>query len=181
MESIDDLLAQVKAELEPDPKKPPKKPPYFVTEADLQSSSPTPISSPSSNSSNFVGDKLTHNLLNQLKTEFAEQEQQEAAVHQQQLQEEQRQQERELREAQFRERQERERQAQQQQESQRREQQKQERKHQALKQEAEVWLKKLHPNTEESRWFQEFSYNYPSKIEAAIDYLSALKETKAHP
>lgn len=181
MESIDDLLAQVKDELEPNQKKPTKKPPYFVTEADLQSSPPTPISSLSSNSSSFVSDKPTDNLLSQLKVEFVEQEQQEAALHQQQRQEEQRRQERELREAQFRERQERERQAQQQQESQRREQQKQERKRQALKQEAEVWLKKLHPNTDEGRWFTEFSYNYPSKLEAAIDYLAALKETKAHP
>jgi len=181
MESIDDLLAQVKAELEPSPKKSPKKPPYFVTEADLQFSPPTSISSSASNSSSFVSHKPTDDLLSQLKTEFVEQEQQVTALHQQQLQEEQRRQERELRESQFRERQERERQAQQQQESQRQEQQKQERKRQALKQEAEAWLKKLHPNTDEGRWFTEFSYNYSSKLEAAIDYLAALKETKAHP
>lgn len=181
MESIDDLLAQVKAELEPDQKNPPAKPAYFVTEADLQSPSPTSANSFSTGSSSFVHDKPTDNLLEQLKAEFAEQEQQEAALRQQQLQAEQKLQERELREAQFRERQERERQEQQLREQQLREQQKQERKRQALKQEAEVWLKKLHPNTEEGRWFTEFSYNYPSKLEAAIDYLAALKETKAHP
>lgn len=178
MESIDDLLAQVKAELEADPKNPPKKPPYFVTEADLQSSSPTPTSP---TPSNLGSQKPTDDLLHQLKQEFAEEEKQEAAQRQQQIQEEQMRQERQLRDLQFREQQERDRQAQQQREAHLREQQKQERKRQALKQEAEVWLKKLHPNTEEGRWFEEFSYNYPSKLEAAIDYLAALKETKAHP
>ena len=186
MESIDDLLAQIKAELEPDQKHPPQKPAYFVTEADLRSPSITPSDPPTYNSSsNFLGDKSsdksTDHLLMQLQAEFAEQEQQETALQQQQLQAEQKRQERELREAQFRERQERERQEQQLREQQLREQQKQERKRQALKQEAEVWLKKLHLNTEEGRWFEEFSYNYPSKLEAAIDYLAALKETKAHP
>lgn len=182
MESIDDLLAQVKAELEPDQKNPPPKPAYFVTEADLRSPSLNPSDPPPYSSSSSVRrDQATDNLLEQLKAEFAEQEEQAAALQQQQLQAEQKRQERELREAQFRERQERERQEQQLREQQLREQQKQERKRQALKQEAEVWLKKLHPNTEEGRWFTEFSYNYPSKLEAAIDYLAALKETKAHP
>jgi len=186
MESIDDLLAQVKAELEPDQKQPPK-PAYFVTEADLKvPAAPNPTSSSSSStysssSGSFASHKPTDDLLNQLKAEFTEQEQQEAARHQQQLQEEQQLLERQRREAQLREQQERDRQEQQSRESQLREQQKQERKRQALKQEAEVWLKKLHPNTEEGRWFEEFSYNYPSKLEAAIDYLAALKETKAHP
>jgi hypothetical protein len=181
MESIDDLLAQVKAELEPDQKTPPPKPAYFVTEADLQAPSPTSGNSFPSSSRSFVNDKPADHLLEQLKAEFAEQEQQETALRQQQLREDQKIQERELREAQFRERQDRERQEQHLLEQQLREQQKQDRKRQALKQEAEVWLRKLHPNTEEGRWFTEFSYNYPSKLEAAIDYLAALKETKAHP
>lgn len=181
MESIDDLLAQVKAELEPDQKQPPK-PPYFVTEADLKVPSvPNPASSAYSSSSSFTSHKPTDDLLAQLKAEFTEQEQQAAALRQQQLQEEQQRLERQRHEAQLQEQQERDRQAQQLREAQLREQQKQERKRQALKKEAEVWLKKLHPNTEEGRWFEEFSYNYPSKLEAAIDYLAALKETKAHP
>lgn len=175
MESIDDLLAQVKAELEPDQKHLPQKPAYFVTEADLQSPTITPSDPPPySSSGSSLRDKSTDNLLKQLQAEFAEQEQQ-------QLQAEQQLQERELREAQFRERQERERHEQQLREQQLREQQKQDRKRQALKQEAEVWLRKLHPNTEEGRWFEEFSYSYSSKLEAAIDYLAALKETKAQP
>lgn len=184
MESIDDLLAQVKAELEPDQKQPPK-PPYFVTEADLKTPSPiTPVSygsSTYSSPSNFVDPKPTDDLLSQLKAEFAEKEQQQATLQQQQLREEQQRQERQLRETQLQEQRERDRQAQQLREAQLREQQKQERKRQALTKEAEVWLKKLHPNTEEGRWFEEFSYNYPSKLDAAIDYLAALKETKAHP
>ncbi len=181
MESIDDLLAQVKAELEPDQKQPPK-PAYFVTEADLKTPSPiSPGSSSYSSSSNFVDPKPTDDLLSQLKTEFVEKEHQEATLRQQQLREEQQHQERQLQQAQLQQHQERDRQEQQSRETQLREQQKQERKRQALKKEAEVWLKKLHLNTEEGRWFEEFSYNYPSKLEAAIDYLSALKETKAHP
>jgi len=166
MESIDDLLAQVKAELEPDlqKKNQKKKPPYFISEADLNPAiSETQTSSPSSHRDGTGGDRATDNLLRQLKAELSEQEQQETLLLQQQTQIEKQRQEQELRASQLRE------------------QQKQERKRQALRQEAEVWLKKLHPNTEEGRWFEEFSYNYSTKLEAAIDYLAALKETKAHP
>ncbi|HAX78191.1 MAG TPA: hypothetical protein DCY88_20810 [Cyanobacteria bacterium UBA11372] len=88
-------------------------------------------------------------LLTDLKSEFQEQEKAEALKRQQQLQEEQR----------------------------RQEQIKQQEK-QALAKEAEQWLKKLKPRSEEGLWFEEFAYGYPSKLEAAIDYLQALKEVQ---
>lgn len=47
---------------------------------------------------------------------------------------------------------------------------------QALIAKAEAWLKHLDPNSSEGRWFEEFSCNYRSRIEAAIDYLEALRE-----
>lgn len=49
---------------------------------------------------------------------------------------------------------------------------------QALRKEAENWLKKLNPRSTEGLWFEEFAEAYPSKIEAAIDYLQALKEAR---
>jgi type IV secretory pathway VirB10-like protein len=62
-------------------------------------------------------------------------------------------------------------------EKQRQEEQRQQRKKQALRQQAQEWLKKLNPRSEEGRWFEEFSYSYESKLEAAIHYLEALRET----
>ncbi|GAB4547783.1 MAG: hypothetical protein Tsb0014_42520 [Pleurocapsa sp.] len=51
------------------------------------------------------------------------------------------------------------------------------RRKEALKQQAAEWLKKLNPNSEEGRWFEEFSYSYESKLDAAIDYLEAMRES----
>lgn len=89
-------------------------------------------------------------LLTDVKSEFEEQEKAAELKRQQQLQEEQRRQEKI------------------------KEQQKQ-----ALIQEAEEWLKKLKSRSEEGLWFEEFAYSYPSKLEAAIDYLQALKEVQS--
>jgi hypothetical protein len=44
-----------------------------------------------------------------------------------------------------------------------------------LTRKAEAWLKKLDPNSEEGFWFEQFAFSYPSKLEAAIDYLKALE------
>lgn len=63
-------------------------------------------------------------------------------------------------------------------EQQRREEQKKQRRREALRQEAEKWLKSLDINTDEGLWFEEFSYAYDSKLEAAIDYLQAIRETR---
>ncbi|MEL6929104.1 MAG: hypothetical protein AAFO95_10745 [Cyanobacteria bacterium J06600_6] len=51
------------------------------------------------------------------------------------------------------------------------------RRKEALREDAKKWLDKLHPNSEEGRWFTEFSYSYENKLQAAIDYLEAMRET----
>lgn len=47
----------------------------------------------------------------------------------------------------------------------------------ALKERAQQWLKDLNPRSEEGKWFEEFSYSYEDKLQAAIDYLEAMGET----
>ena len=47
----------------------------------------------------------------------------------------------------------------------------------ALTRQAQQWLKNLDPNSDEGLWFEEFSYSYESKLEAAIDYLEALHQS----
>jgi len=51
------------------------------------------------------------------------------------------------------------------------------RRKEALKEDAKKWLAKLNPRSEEGRWFEEFSYSYEDKLQAAIDYLEAMRET----
>ncbi|WP_341527587.1 hypothetical protein WKK05_34735 [Nostoc sp. UHCC 0302] len=41
----------------------------------------------------------------------------------------------------------------------------------ALKKQAKDWLNKLDPFSPEGLWFERFSEGYPSKLEAAIEYL----------
>ncbi|WP_044291393.1 salt stress protein, Slr1339 family [Rivularia sp. PCC 7116] len=43
----------------------------------------------------------------------------------------------------------------------------------ALKRKAQDWLNKLEPLSPEGIWFESFSKNYPSKLEAAIEYLNS--------
>ena len=40
-----------------------------------------------------------------------------------------------------------------------------------LKKQANLWLAKLDPLSSEGLWFERFSEGYPSKLEAAIEYL----------
>ncbi|AFZ37711.1 hypothetical protein Sta7437_4238 [Stanieria cyanosphaera PCC 7437] len=47
--------------------------------------------------------------------------------------------------------------------------------HKQLVQQAEQWLKNLDPNSDEGMWFNELAESYPSRLEAAISYLSTLK------
>ena len=63
-------------------------------------------------------------------------------------------------------------------EQKKREQAKEKRRREALRQEAQEWLKNLNLNSDEGLWFEEFSYSYDSKLEAAIDYLQAIRETR---
>lgn len=51
------------------------------------------------------------------------------------------------------------------------------RRKEALREEAKTWLLKLNPRSEEGQWFQEFSYSYEDKLQAAIEYLEAMRET----
>ncbi len=48
----------------------------------------------------------------------------------------------------------------------------------ALKVEAETWLKKLDPFSSEGLWFERFAESYPSKLEAAIEYLQSNESTQ---
>ncbi len=41
-----------------------------------------------------------------------------------------------------------------------------------LKTQAQEWLKKLEPLSPEGLWFETFAQSYPSKLEAAIEYLT---------
>ena len=45
-----------------------------------------------------------------------------------------------------------------------------------LQQQATTWLKKLEPLSTEGLWFEKFAENYSSKLEAAIVYLQDLQE-----
>lgn len=62
-------------------------------------------------------------------------------------------------------------------EAQRREELRERKRQEGLRQQAQQWLTKLNPRSEEGKWFEEFSYSYESKLEAAIDYLEAMRET----
>jgi hypothetical protein len=41
---------------------------------------------------------------------------------------------------------------------------------------AQVWLKNLDKNSDERYWFDQFAFKYSSRIDAAIDYLQAVNE-----
>lgn len=161
--SVDDeLLAQVKTELEEkDQGKQAKKIPLF-TEEELKTPPPLPVTYQSQSVTKNWISPVDNNLLGQVKAELEEKERAEELKKQQQIQEEQLRKEQLIREEQLRS------------------QQREQRKREALTQEANEWLKKLNPRSEEGRWFEEFSYSYPSKLEAAIDYLQALRETHSY-
>jgi hypothetical protein len=44
-------------------------------------------------------------------------------------------------------------------------------KQEAVKKQAKAWLEKLDPLSSEGLWFERFAEGYPSKLEAAIEYL----------
>lgn len=66
-------------------------------------------------------------------------------------------------------------------EQQRLELQREQKKREILKRRAQEWLNKLNPKSEEGRWFEEFACSYSSRVQAAMDYLEALRETGSHP
>ena len=159
MESIDDLLAQVKVEYqEKDLGVNPQKPPLFQEE---EFKSPPPVSSTyvAQPTQRTVLSSAEENLLADVKAEFEEKERAEELKRQQQQREEQLRKEQQLKEEQLKE------------------EQRQKRKREAIEREATEWLKNLNPRSEEGRWFEEFSYSYPSKLDAAVEYLLALRDT----
>ena len=62
-------------------------------------------------------------------------------------------------------------------EIQQREERRERRRQEALREDAKQWLLKLDPRSEEGKWFKEFSYSYENKLQAAMDYLEAMRET----
>lgn len=184
MDSVDQLLAQLKAEQEP-PRSPaavsPSKandrsavPPaqsldnllHQLTDDTQRSVRKTLSQSPSAfHSTRAAADVPAHHqLLSDLKTHYVNQDQAEVAKQQEELQaaEQQRQQQ-----AQEQQRQ--------QQAKQRRLEQLQAKRRAELIEPATEWLQRLNPRSEEGRWFEEFACGYDSRLEAAIDYLEALQ------
>ncbi|HBE18217.1 MAG TPA: hypothetical protein DEG17_02340 [Cyanobacteria bacterium UBA11149] len=159
MESLDDLLAQIKSEYqEPKSTQTPKKKSLFDEAEFAKQNSSTGSYQPPPPSQTWLS-PAEENLLAELKAEFKQQEEAEELKKQEQIQEEKRLKEQQLREQQLRN------------------QQREQKRREALTQQATEWLKKLNPKSEEGLWFEEFSYSYPSKLEAAIDYMQALRET----
>lgn len=160
MESIDDLLAQIKAEYtEPDKPLELKKPQSLQAEQLSQQQQGKSAASGYAEATAFDGQLFApnknykespeNNLLAQLKNEFEEEQRAEEIKKQQQIREEQ------LRQEQLKRQQ-----------------------RAALKVKAQAWLKKINPSSEEGLWFEEFACAYPNKLEAALDYLQALEQTQ---
>ncbi|MGA9380827.1 MAG: hypothetical protein WBV73_18845 [Phormidium sp.] len=151
MESIDDLLAQIKSEYqEKDNPGQQKKQPPAKRENAIAPKLPNLPPPTTSRQKSFSASSPEDALLSQIKAEFVEQDQVQELKRQEQIKEEKTRQEK-IKQQQ----------------------------RQALTKEAEAWLKKLNPRSSEGLWFEEFAYSYSSKLEAAIDYLQALKETQS--
>ncbi|XWK90904.1 MAG: hypothetical protein U7127_12925 [Phormidium sp.] len=150
MESIDDILAQLKSEYqEKDNPGEQKKQPSVKRENAIEPKLPNlPPPPTTSRQKSFSPSSPEDALLSQIKSEFVEQDKAEELKKQEQIKEEK------IRQERIKQQQ-----------------------RQALTKEAEAWLKKLNPRSAEGLWFEEFAYSYSSKLEAAIDYLQALKET----
>ncbi|MBW4555148.1 MAG: hypothetical protein KME59_04265 [Trichormus sp. ATA11-4-KO1] len=129
MDSIDKLLAQLKAEY--DEATPAAKQPQPNTAKSLTPQLPKSLS-------------IVDNLLAEVKADFAAQDEAEDLRRQQELEQEK------IRQVQI-----------------------QAKKLEALKHQAQEWLEKLDPFSPEGLWFERFSESYPSKLEAAIEYLQS--------
>ncbi len=154
MESIDDILASVKAEYEVKDNPKPLHNPQQLKEKLVSPHAIPPSVEVAENlplqpGKNNLSYSHEDSVLAQVKAEFEEQEKAEKLKKQQQLAEKKIQQE------------------------QIKQQQKE-----ALASQAKEWLKNLNSLSEEGLWFEEFAYAYPSKLDAAIDYLQALRETQ---
>lgn len=130
MDSIDKLLAEIKAEYTA-PKTQPQQP-------QLTTSKPSFITSVSKS------DALIDNLLSEVKADFVEQDAAEELKKQQELEQEK------IRQAQLKAQ-----------------------KLELLNKEAKEWLSKLDQFSPEGLWFERFAEAYPSKLEAAVEYLQS--------
>lgn len=63
-------------------------------------------------------------------------------------------------------------------ERQQQEEERQQQERQARRYRAEAWLKTLDPLSGEGLWFADFAKDYPSPLQAAIDYLEAIEEVQ---
>ncbi|MCU0518596.1 MAG: hypothetical protein MUC60_17380 [Oscillatoria sp. Prado101] len=143
MESLDRLLADIKAEYqEKDKPAEMKTPPALKAEPHALPTYQAPAPQKTKNFS----PRSEYSLIAELKTEYGERDRAEELKRQQQLQEEQR-----------------------------RQQQLLEQQRQKLTLAAQAWLKELDPLSDEGLWFEELTGKYPSRLEAAIDYLQALQ------
>ncbi|MBD2451682.1 hypothetical protein H6G76_32110 [Nostoc sp. FACHB-152] len=140
MDSIDKLLAQLKAEYE-EPKPTQQQPPDFVKPAQQPSQpdmvKPIIISQPKSRS-------IIDNILAEVKADVEAQAAAEELRRQQELEQERLRQEK-IKAQQLA----------------------------ALGKQAKEWLEKLDPFSPEGLWFERFAEGYPSKLEAAIEYLQS--------
>ncbi len=149
MDSIERLLSEIKAEYEGKEKPPQPKPQApLPAEPIRQLSIAAPADVFSKAPDNFALPK-EESLIAELRAEYEEKARAEELKRQEAIAEERRRQQQLL---------------QQQQE--------------ALNKQARAWLQALDPLSEEGLWFEELAGKYPSRIEAAIDYLQAVGKTK---
>lgn len=146
MESIDDLLAQIKSEYQEQQPEPNKKPPLFLEEELNVPSAIDPTIQPQLGSITWLS-SAEENLLAEIKAEFEEQDYIEEHKKEQQRQAEQQKAEQERN-----------------------------RQRESLIKDATEWLKTLDPHSEEGLWFEELAYSYPSKLDAAMEYLQTLRQ-----
>jgi hypothetical protein len=145
MESLDDLLSQVKAEYSEKTADSSPKPSPLIEEYQRQANHNTSQYSFTPTQSHLPDLTQEYSLISELKDEFAavekeEKLQKEAQIKAEKLKQEQLQKER----------------------------------RKGLEKQAQEWLKKIDPHSTEGLWFEEFAYKYPSKLDAAIDYLQVL-------
>lgn len=150
MESIDELLAQIEVEYKgQEQSKLPKRKPLCEEEKLPSKQLKAPAYQTHAREKGF-GSTAEDKLLLEVKTEFEKLDQEEQLKTEQYQREKKRNEEQRLIE-----------------------------RRQKLTQQANEWLKNLDINSQEGLWFEEFAYNYSSKLEAAIDYLQALDKTRS--
>lgn len=154
MDPLDKLLAEVKADYTQERPRPASEAiPELQPLQPPAQPNPNETRSPHSlNPAASAPDPALANLLDDIKADYTAQDQQAAQQHQQQLEAERQRQE------------------------QRRIQQQQ-----ALRQQAETWLAELDQTSPEGLWFEEFAGSYASRVQAAIDYLTALQQGRSQP